>query len=196
MKLDRDVYTPQKGSGYIKIESEKSTAVVYYHPEKCCAMGWSGRAVKPQWNFIFKNYDTMFLYIDKWIDNIDKKEEYKQEQKAERKSKSQNHKFKIGSVLERMWGYDQTNINYYEVVGFAGNQTLIIREIAQERTEEGWMQGKCVPLKGHYIGPEEKKRIRGEDSIKYNSFSYAFLIIPKIINGIEIYNSSHWTGYA
>jgi hypothetical protein len=53
---------------------------------------------------------------------------------------------KLGDVFYRSWGYDQTNVNFYEVVGFtASNKSMRLREIRKT------VQGRgVVPVKGDY----------------------------------------------
>lgn len=57
------------------------------------------------------------------------------------------HPLTVGTVLYSSWGYDQTNIDFYEVVK-ATAKTVTIRGIKQVRTHDGYMQGSCVPATG------------------------------------------------
>ena len=44
-----------------------------------------------------------------------------------------NHNsLQIGSILYASWGYDQTNIDFYEVTKLIGRTTLELRELGQE----------------------------------------------------------------
>ncbi|STO91553.1 hypothetical protein [Fluoribacter dumoffii] len=42
------------------------------------------------------------------------------------------HPLQINSILYSSWGYDQTNINFYQVIELVGNATVVLRELAQE----------------------------------------------------------------
>jgi hypothetical protein len=74
----------------------------------------------------------------------------------------------VGTVLSSSWGYDQTNVDYYEVVGVsASRQTVTIRPIAQRTVEDGpLMTGCCWPVAGEYIGPARTHRVGPGESVK------------------------------
>ena len=196
MKLSREAYLPKPGSGFLKVESKTSSAIIYYHPKKNQAMGFQGRQSAPAWNYLFKNRPIMMDHITKWFANVEKSEKFRQDQKKVKQESVVNHEFRIGSVLMRMWGWEQTNVNFYEVVRLVGKQTVIFREIAQERVEDEWMQGTCVPVKGQYIGAEEKRRVYDKNNIRYNSYSFLSIEIPTIVDGVEIFRSHRWSSYA
>lgn len=54
---------------------------------------------------------------------------------------------KIGDIFYESWGYDQTNIDFAQVVGLtASGKTAICRMMSQRMTEStGWMSEKVVP---------------------------------------------------
>ena len=43
------------------------------------------------------------------------------------------HPLQIGSILYTSWGYEQTNIDFYQVIELIGTSTVVLREIAQEK---------------------------------------------------------------
>lgn len=42
---------------------------------------------------------------------------------------------KVGDIFVFSWGYEQTNVNYFQVVGLKGSKQVVIREIAYKVTE-------------------------------------------------------------
>jgi hypothetical protein len=63
----------------------------------------------------------------------------------------------IGDVFYRSWGYDQTNVNFYEVVGLtASGKSMRLREIRK------YVEGRGVlPAQGHFKDNETyTKRIQ------------------------------------
>ena len=94
-----------------------------------------------------------------------------------------------GSVLVNSWGYDQTNIDYYQVVAVSETgRSVTIRPIAARSHEDGFMQGTCWPLADHFTGPEMVKRVGPGDSIKVHDWgSWAHLWTPGL---------NRWTAYA
>ena len=70
--------------------------------------------------------------------------------------------FNKGDILVASWGYDQTNINFYEVIRVTKSM-VVVRELAQERKDDTCdtfaMTGTCIPKKGEYIGREMRKKV-------------------------------------
>lgn len=98
------------------------------------------------------------------------------------------------------WGWEQTNIDYYECTAIRGKRQVVIRQIAAESIETQSMQGQCVPKPGHFIGDEEIKAVityRDEPSVRINGYAVATRIKPiATVAGAKIYPVAHWTAYA
>lgn len=68
---------------------------------------------------------------------------------AEERAKEQAATVKVGDVMVASWGYEQTNIDYFEVV--AKESTLLtIRKIAQTYEYDGWASGVTEPVPGAF----------------------------------------------
>lgn len=84
------------------------------------------------------------------------------------------HQLLVHDILMASWGYDQTNIDYYQVTKLIGAQTVEIRKIAAKTTPTGSMCGECYPLIDQFIGEPMKKRVLGDGkSVKIESYAYA-----------------------
>ena len=87
--------------------------------------------------------------------------------------------YTVGQVLYGSWGYDQTNIDFYEVVK-VGARSIVVRELAQNLvTDEGCgpMSGKVTPKAGEYIGEAKQVNlcIRADGSHHINSPKHGYL---------------------
>lgn len=82
-------------------------------------------------------------------------------QQAHRASDQALHKqLELGAVFYSMWGYDQTNVDFYELVGKSGAQTLILRRLKADTTDTGGPEGGVTsPLVGNFAGPEFRARL-------------------------------------
>lgn len=191
--------------GSIKVASKHSSAVAYLYSiagfigVKC----FVGKSVKPAAHYSFRSEEKRADYVKRWLIAQDEYVARKAAAAAEVKAKkAAGHKLEVGSVLRASWGYDQTNIDYYEVVAKVGSRMVEIRELCQESVEsELFMQGKCVPLPGQYKGEAMRKVVSASgDSVRIYSFASAYLIQPevKIIAGVEVkaYAASSWSSYA
>lgn len=59
----------------------------------------------------------------------------------------------INDILYSSWGYEQTNIDYYQVVRKTAKK-LWVRKLKSTRTETGFMSGPCVPHPNEFISQE------------------------------------------
>tara|TARA_B110000879_G_C11087904_1_gene477705 strand:+ start:160 stop:534 length:375 start_codon:yes stop_codon:yes gene_type:complete len=99
-----------------------------------------------------------------------------------KKLKIKSHNVNIGDVFCSLWGYEQTNVNFYEVMGVVGKCTVIVRELNHEILEEqSCFSGTVMPLKGSYYTTEVlRKRINNNDY--------------PTININKAFNASLWDG--
>lgn len=73
-----------------------------------------------------------------------------------------NQDFSIGSILYSSWGYEQTNINFFQVISLIGKSTLELRELNQIKTFQGNNDfcERTVPAMGCFKGSLFKARVR------------------------------------
>lgn len=87
-------------------------------------------------------------------------------------------KLEVGTVLVSSWGYDQTNIDFYEVVKRTA-KTVEVRPIRRKVQPKGWCQDIVEPLPGSFSGEAFRRKIKdfsrdGNDPfIDINSFAFA-----------------------
>ena len=84
-------------------------------------------------------------------------------------SKVYSHPFVVGDILKSSWGYDQTNVNFYEVIKLSGAKSLTLREIKQQifdSRKSNSMCGECLPCPGQYIGEPMLKRVDRNNRVK------------------------------
>lgn len=64
-----------------------------------------------------------------------------------------------GTVFVNSWGYEQTNVDAYEVVAVVGKRTLELRPIAIESVQgETSMSDQVKPVPGAFVGEVFRKR--------------------------------------
>lgn len=157
-----------------------------------------GRAGRPTWHYRFRTGAEMAAEIERTVRSCEATARHKAQRKAER---SAAVAVAVGDVFEASWGYDQTNIDYYEVTRVIGPKTVEIRPIAAVAWDTLHMQGRCVPAPGEFIGAPMRKRVRAANAdgtgaaITINSFTTATKLAP-VVEGVPAYGSSAWTAYA
>jgi hypothetical protein len=189
----RSHYIPK---GAVRFADRQSSAVVYAYESqgKLCLMGFHGKAQKPDFHFTYgKSVERREAKAREHFESVRRSEAAAIERREKRKA--EGHCLKVGSILRASWGYDQTNIDYFEVTALVGAKMVEIREIAQAAHETGSLVGKCVPLPGAFTGKPMRKLAQG-NSVKIYSFAHAYLVEPKMIAGVPTYEASNWTAYA
>lgn len=194
-KFDRKFFIPQ---GYELIAKDERFGFEVYAvmSPRIVAMAFGGKRQKPDWHFRFQDEQRLQAKISETLAGFMAHIERKAQWKAER---SKPHDVKVGDVFRCSWGYDQTNVDFYEVTRVIG-ATVEIRAIAQEAVTTGWEQGQCVPVPGQYTGEAMRKKVNnysGKPSLRIYSFASAYRMDPIAKVGDKpLYASTHWTAYA
>jgi hypothetical protein len=69
----------------------------------------------------------------------------------------------VGTILYVSWGYDQTNIDFYQIIRVL-KKSVEIRPIGAKSEQTGFMSGKKMPSPGDFIGSKTLlKRSRSMD---------------------------------
>jgi hypothetical protein len=69
--------------------------------------------------------------------------------------KTFSNPYTVGQILHTSWGYDQTNIDYFQVVA-VGKMSITVCEINASCKEDGFMTGNAIPKKDNFCGKPEK----------------------------------------
>lgn len=159
------------------------------------AKAFRGRAAKPAWFYRFNTVAELETYIAREIDSREKHIAYKESVKADRSAPAQ---VDVGDIFMASWGYDQTNIDYYQVTRVISAATIEIRKIGAVSWETEYLQGRSVPAPDSFIGEPMRKRVQsygGRPHVRISSYCYANKMDP-VIEGVPAYASSTWTAYA
>jgi hypothetical protein len=190
---DRSHFIPK---GAVKYADRQSSAVVYAYSNAAgmpLLLGFHGKAQKPDFHYRYRNEEQRQAKAKAHFEAIRAREADRIQRREKRKA--EGHQFKVGSILRCSWGYDQTNIDYFEVTRLIGATMIEIREIAQESYTTGWLTGRCVPMAGKFIGKPMRKIAKG-DSVRIYSFAHAYLVEPEIKAGVPVYEGSSFSSYA
>ena len=98
---------------------------------------------------------------DIWVERVSAQMRDEITAKAERAQAKKNlvNPYKVGDLFYDSWGYDQTNIDFYQVVRVT-QKSCVVRPIGKVRIEEtGWLSYRVRPRKDHFTGDEQTKRV-------------------------------------
>lgn len=120
-------------------------------------------ARRPSVNFFKTGDETSFQrHIELVKEQADARMQLKAE-RLERKRKARKqfvNPYTLGQILYDSWGYDQTNIDWYQIVK-VGPRSVTIRPISGRITESaGYMSGHTVPIPDQFTGDPVTKTIQ------------------------------------
>lgn len=168
---------------------------------KSFAICFRGKASKPIWHYSFRTEEALKKQIEDTLRAEMDAADRKAKRSAEKKAACASHDVKPGDIFRASWGYDQTNINYYQVVAISG-QMATIRAVGCISEETGFMSGESVPAPDHFIGEPFRARIqkwdiKSEPYFKVASYANAYRMKPLAMVGNKpVFQSSNWTAYA
>jgi len=143
-----------------------------------------GNATKPKENFFFRTVEQREKYIAEKVEirkaRKESKIKYKEEQNKARE-------LAVGDILVSSWGYEQTNVDFYQVIALAGKASVSIRPINASSVGGGWdMTDYVEPVKDSFKGEAFTKKVTFGTMIKINSFMTA-----SKWNGMKCFTSSY-----
>lgn len=189
-------YTPRESyvpKGAVKVADKQSDAVAYLYTlytrdEKHGVVAFVGNQAKPVGHYIYTNVKRREDYVRGVFEGRRLAMAYKAERAAEKKAFV--HDFKVGDILHTSWGWEQTNVNYYEVVEVSGKM-LTVRETGASSVDTGYMQGRSRPVAGRFIG-QPIRCLAQKGGVKIDGH-YAWRV-EKDATGT--YAENHWSSYA
>lgn len=194
--FDRKFYIPA-GYELLRQDEELGLEVWGTTSPRLVAIAFAGKRNKPDWHFKFASIERLERKIDETIAGL---RSHLQRVAERRVARNAPHDVKVGDVFRCSWGYDQTNIDYYQVTNLIGAAFVEVRKIAAMAEETGYLQGDCVPAVGDFIGEPMRKKVsvyNGEPSIRIYDFASARRMKPVAhVAGKALYGASHWTAYA
>jgi len=192
-KHDRQWYIPQ-GARRVSHNHSSAVAYVYETAGKLYAVAFSGKAQKPAWHYRFKTNEDRAGRVTSFFESVARHEAAKIEQRQ--KVKQAGRGLVVGDILRASWGYEQTNVDFYQVTALIGSSMVEIRRIAGESEETGYMSGQCVPVPDRFIG-EAARHKASEGTVKLASYCWARRMKPAAIIGTKpVFSASYWSSYA
>jgi hypothetical protein len=170
--MDRSFYIPRNRE--VKTEEHPELGLVIYTYEQNGApygLAFAGKSNKPLWNYRFVNEEQRRRRIEETIDSRKSHQEYKEQLRKERQE--YRHTLKEGDILVSSWGYDQTNVDFYQVIA-VGEKSVKIREIGSKTVKSAQGADYVVADKDAFKGPPLLRRVGKGDSVTIDRSSSAY----------------------
>ena len=161
--------------GYIEYK-RSGDSVIYASADHLNAIAYRGKKARSEWYSSFTSENSFLSAVTRFFESITDHDQRINNRKKERSEFITA--LKPGDIMVMSWGYEQTNINFYQVIEVTGRCTIMIREICGTitETENGFMQGTVIPRPNVWAHDSLliKKRVQSWDGKEYISMtSYA-----------------------
>jgi hypothetical protein len=163
-------------SGYTEYR-RVGNSVIYASEDHRSAIAYRGNAARSEWFYRFTSENSFLSTVTRFFQSIAEHEDRKEQRKKEKRDFITA--LKPGDILVTSWGYEQTNVDFYQVIEVTGKQTIVIREIQGTVTENGcYMQGSVMPRPNEWARDSLliKKRVQvfgGNEYVSMTGYSSA-----------------------
>lgn len=188
---------------HVKCKTGDAEAWIWTNEKgKPMAVGFVGKAQNPHdgGRLWFRTAEQRTAWVKRLFELAQRLATSKAIRAAEKAAaRAKPHALQVGDVLEASWGYDQTNIEYFEITRLVGSQMVEFCEIGRETHDTGFMSGKCVPMPGNFIGKPRRARVSeygARDSIRVHNCANAYKMQAQTVAGVRVFGASSWTAYA
>ena len=129
-------------------EFTAAAAVAYcYQSDRGPAfVAYKGRQSKPARFYAFPNEERRDANLAEFVKMETEREDWK------RARREAGHGLSVGDIVYSSWGYEQTNVDFFEVVRVPSARSAVVRKIEQDTIESapGSMSGKTTPKPGQF----------------------------------------------
>lgn len=144
-------------SHYQAREYKDANAIIYFAETNGAyyAMAYSGKRSKHDFHYKFKTLENFEKYVSDYLKRLMLHEQHKAEAKEKKAAirKAFINPLKVGDIVYTSWGWEQTNIDFYQIVELIGKSTVKLRKLKCQ--DVGNEQGHCmsatkIPLKDQF----------------------------------------------
>ena len=129
--------------------------------------------------------------VDKHIEREQQKILQAEKQRAAMKNFKASDHFNIGDIVVNSWGYEQTNVEFYQVIEVL-NKKIRVRQIKSDLVSAvGSMSGKVMPLKDEFLDGDDDEILLL--SLKADIYTNGD-IKARICDPKRFYNFRKWDG--
>jgi hypothetical protein len=147
MQMTREFFIPK---GAIKVADKNSDAVVYLYERigKLFAMAFLPKGQKPAFHHSYRNPQSREKHVRDFFAGVTA---HKAMIVERRKARSAPHTVEVGTIFYSSWGYEQTNVDFYQVTALVGTTMVEVRQIGADSKTTGHDTGTCVAVKDSFL---------------------------------------------
>jgi len=182
-------YIPENSN---EIKQGSGTVYTYTSKDnKPAAIAYIGNQSKNFWHYRFMSDAQRTERINQFFEHVKAQDDFKAARKAERKAA---HSIKVGDILYASWGYDQTNINFFQVTAVT-EKTVTFGEIAQKTVENHGhmsMAEDVTACKDTFLNDKRYTRVAdGKNRVTFAEFKGDYKLHLSPYDGRPLYQSHY-----
>lgn len=159
--MKTDIYR-HRPAGLNETLTDQYGIEIYYSTKDLKAIFSAGKSSKSWWFYRFASLDDMIKRIYESVDRHIERENEKIQRRAEQKLAMSVFKasdyFNIGDIVVNTWGYEQTNVDFYQVTEVL-NKKIKVREIGCKTVDgsHGFMSCDVLPDIDNFVKDPRKE---------------------------------------
>lgn len=145
-------------------------------------------------SYWFKTEEAREQYIEKFMEQKRQNEQVMNDRKAAQRKAQEEvvNPFKVGEILYDSWGYEQTNIDFFQIIE-VGKKSVKIRKISQKLVREaGWLCEYVSPAIDEFISEPMTKILRVYVGDQTGKVSVTVSGLMRYTNGEKGVYQSHY----
>ena len=162
-----------KFNGYKIDLSENSKGKPVARLYKFLTVGKNKGTYKLLQGYFFNDEARRGEWVKEQVTRIKSRIEDTIKSKADKKDAVGRHTFKVGDFLYQSWGYDQTNIDFFQIIEVLP-KSVKIRPISQimVKNSEGFMCENVMPDKDNFTGESITRPVKAYITASTGSANY------------------------
>lgn len=128
-------------------------------PTASCRRTGGSLRVKPLLHYYYSTEDQMMQSVNAALTNLKTNLKSREEMKNRKKEVRANmvNPFSVGDILYNSWGYEQTNIDFYQIIEVGKKSVKIMRIKSKYEGDCGFMSNYVSPDKDNFYGEPKTK---------------------------------------
>lgn len=172
--------------------------IMYVSQEHKVITVYRGKSKKPIVNFKFasQDFDDNVCFYKSMYDQ-QSKNKIEDDTKFKEKNKFVKENLKVGDIVYSSWGFEQTNIDFYQVVDIKGTSYQLREVNAKKEYNTDTMTGYKSPIVDDFVNDIiTTTRLTKFGDFKLSSYNRANMLEFDLIDGKKEYKKKRYSTYA
>lgn len=149
--------------GASEVKDDAAGATVYTYTTArgvASAIGYAGTAYRPAFHHSFRSEEARSVFLARWLQSQLARAAARRDRQETKAAAV--HSLVVGDIVYSSWGYEQTNIDFFQVVEVVSAKSVRLRRIRQSTDETGFMSGQTRGIKDEFLKDAELLLCRAE----------------------------------